>query len=166
MPNYQDFLKMARERQERKKTSSGGVSFTRHAEYKMKQYGLSVQRVRTVMRNPRRREEGIAKNTIAVMQPVSTKRKDGQETWSQEIWVMYVIVESRKSKVESPAHNASNGYVAGHKPILESPGGNGGMRVISAWRYPGVSPKRSPIPEEILREIEEGSIFEEDGIIG
>ncbi len=27
--------------------------------------------------------------------------------------------------------------------------------IISAWRYPGVSPKNNPIPEEIFRELEE-----------
>ena len=27
--------------------------------------------------------------------------------------------------------------------------------IISAWRYPGVSPKKNPIPNEILRELEE-----------
>lgn len=27
------------------------------------------------------------------------------------------------------------------------------IRVITAWRYPGESPKRNPIPQEILREI-------------
>ena len=128
--------------------------FTRHAEYKMKQYGLSVQRVKTVMRNPKRREEGIAKDTIAVMQPVSTRRKDDKETWSQEIWVMFVQVKNKKSvksKVES--QNIENGS-------------SGGVRVISAWRYPGVSPAGNPIPAEILREIEDGSIFEIEGIIG
>ena len=26
-------------------------------------------------------------------------------------------------------------------------------KIISAWRYPGVSPKRNPIPEDILSEI-------------
>ncbi len=154
MPSYQDFLKIARERQEKRKASTGGVVFTRHAEYKMKQYGLSVQRVKTVMRNPKRREEGIAKDTIAVMQPVSTRRKDDKETWSQEIWVMFVQVKNKKSvksKVES--QNIENGS-------------SGGIRVISAWRYPGVSPAGNPIPAEILREIEDGSIFEIEGIIG
>lgn len=28
------------------------------------------------------------------------------------------------------------------------------IRVISAWRYPGVTDENSPIPEDILREIE------------
>ncbi len=27
------------------------------------------------------------------------------------------------------------------------------VRVISAWRYPGVSPKKNPIPQDILDEI-------------
>ncbi|HWQ59609.1 MAG TPA: hypothetical protein VN420_00460 [Candidatus Fimivivens sp.] len=154
MPNYQDFLKMARERQAKVGVSKGGVSFTRHAEYKMKQYGLSAQRVRTVMRNPKRIQEGVAKDTVAVMQPVSMRRKDGMETWSQEIWVMYVQAKSRKLKV----HKVESQNIG--------IGSGGGIRVISAWRYPGVSPKGNPIPEEILREIEEGSIFEEEGIIG
>jgi len=27
------------------------------------------------------------------------------------------------------------------------------LKIISAWRYPGKSPKNNPIPEEILKEI-------------
>lgn len=27
------------------------------------------------------------------------------------------------------------------------------MKIITVWRYPGVSPKRDPIPQEILNEI-------------
>ncbi|NTW75476.1 MAG: hypothetical protein HGB34_01090 [Candidatus Moranbacteria bacterium] len=152
MPNYRDFLKMARERQAKAKTNAarGGVLFTQHAEYKMKQYGLSPQRVRTVMRNPKRREEGIAKDTVAVMQPSSVKRKDGKETWGQEIWVMFQIVKSKKPYTESERFSGDTGTV----------------RVISTWRYPGISPKRNPVPEAILREIEEGSILEEEGLIG
>lgn len=147
---------MARERQAKAKTNAarGGVLFTRHAEYKMRQYGLSSQRVRSVIRNPRRREEGIAKDTVAVMQPPSVKRTDGKEVWTQEIWVMFTVVGSRNPKTGDLASKIDG--VGGH---------NGIIRVISAWRYPGVSPKRNPVPEEILREIEEGSILEEEGII-
>ncbi len=29
------------------------------------------------------------------------------------------------------------------------------IRVITAWRYPGRSPERNPVPEEILREVRE-----------
>jgi len=161
MPNYQDFLKMARERQGKRKTSTGGVLFTRHAEYKMKQYGLSVQRVRSVMRNPKRREEGIAKDTIAVMQPVSTRHKDGKETWSQEIWVMFVQTKNAKRKMQNEALKSHDDFGSSRHPSSVACS----LRVISAWRYPGVSPTGNPIPEEILREIEEGSMLEEEGII-
>jgi len=47
---------------------------------------------------------------------------------AQEFWVMYRTIGSQK------------------------------LRIISAWRYPGVSPlgKEIPIPEEIRRELEAG----------
>ncbi|NTW13664.1 MAG: hypothetical protein HGA31_01380 [Candidatus Moranbacteria bacterium] len=147
MPNYQEFLRMARERRAKGGVKTGDVVFTRHAEFKMKQYGLSTQRVRTVIRNPKRREEGVAKDTIAVMQPGSVRRKEGKETWNQEIWVMFQTVKRRRVTVKSRGPEIS---------------ASGNIRVISAWRYPGISPQGNPIPEEILREIEEGSILEMD----
>ena len=109
--------------------------WTQHAAFKMKQYGLTAQRILRVVKNPQRTEEGIVKNTIAVMQPASLRTKDGKRVWSQEIWAMYQI--KGKSKNEK-------GKTFGMAKI----------RLISAWRYPGVSPKRDPIPEEILRELE------------
>lgn len=67
---------------------AGKLHWTRHAKAKMGFYGLSESRVKRVLRNPRRVEEGVAEKTFAVMQPPSTKRRDGKETWTQEIWVM------------------------------------------------------------------------------
>lgn len=148
---YQEFARKARERfLERQKKAAGAGSgqyvFTAHSQYKMQQYGLSEQKVKSVMRNPRRREEGIVLNTIAVMQPPSVKRDaTGKETWTQEIWVMFQIRGSEASKET--------------KKLTQLKAKQ--LRVISAWRYPGVSPKRNPIPAEILREIEEESTFEE-----
>ncbi len=46
----------------------------------------------------------------------------------QEIWVMY-----RSSKKEK----------------------NQKIRIITAWRYPGESPERNPVPENILQEVKE-----------
>lgn len=140
---YQEFLEKARARfhANREKKRSGNFVLTRHAEFKMRQYALSEQKVRGVIRNPRRIEEGIAKDTVAVMQPVSPKRDaKGVETWKQEVWVMF------QKKV---GENDFRGAVQR-------------VRIISAWRYPGVSPKRNPVPEDILRELEEGSIMEEE----
>jgi len=88
-----------------------------------------------VVKNPQRVEEGIVKNTIAVMQPASLRTKEGKRVWSQEIWAMYQKkIKSEKLKVKSFGPNK--------------------IRIISAWRYPGVSPKRDPIPEDILRDLE------------
>ncbi|MDP3015084.1 MAG: hypothetical protein Q8N28_01580 [bacterium] len=64
------------------------ISWTKHAQAKMRFYGLSEQRVRRVLNSPKRTEEGIAPNTVAMMQPALIKTKDGKQTWSQEIWVM------------------------------------------------------------------------------
>ena len=47
----------------------------------------------------------------------------------QEIWAMYALI---KSKVKGQMSK---------------------MKVITAWRYPGKSPARNPIPQEILDEI-------------
>jgi hypothetical protein len=109
--------------------------WTQHAAYKMKQYGLTAQRILRVVKNPQRTEEGIVKNTIAVMQPSSFSTKDGKRAWNREIWAMYERkIKGQKSKVKSF--------------------GTQKIKIISAWRYPGVSPKRDPIPEDILRELE------------
>lgn len=150
---YQEFLEKARERfhagQEKKR--SGNFALTRHAEFKMRQYALSMQKIRGVIRNPRRIEEGIAKDTIAVMQPLSPKRDaKGVETWRQEIWVMYQLrkIGAISNKIQNSKFKTQNSAQR--------------LRVISAWRYPGVSPKRHPIPGEILRELEEGGMMEEE----
>ncbi|MCX6765363.1 MAG: hypothetical protein NT136_00090 [Candidatus Moranbacteria bacterium] len=116
--------------------------WTQHSAYKMRQYGLSAQRVIRVIRNPQRIEEGIVEKTIAVMQPASIKYKNFKKTWSQEIWVMYQLHETRNMKHETRKANKLT------KLIPKK------LKIISAWRYPGVSPQKNPIPEEILREIE------------
>jgi len=41
--------------------------WTEHAKYKMKYYGLSAQKILGVIRSSKRKEDGIVKNTIAVM---------------------------------------------------------------------------------------------------
>ncbi len=158
---YQEFARQARERflAKQKKNlaegvlgrQSGAYVFTAHAQHKMRQYGLSVQKVRGVIRSPKRKETGIAPKTVAVMQPVSSKMINGKETWKQEVWVMFQ--ERNVSAVEKNGWTTS--LSSGHD-ILQTKS----IRVISAWRYPGVSPKRHPIPAEILREIEEESILE------
>lgn len=99
------------------------LKWTSHAKMKMQYYRLSEGRVRRVLHSPMRIEEGIAEDTIAMMQPVSlTKSIKGQEDWNQEIWVMIV---------EAPSER----------------------RVISAWRYPGKTKVGDPLPQEIINEL-------------
>jgi hypothetical protein len=51
--------------------------------------------------------------------------KDNEKTWSQEIWTM---AQTNKK---------------------------GDTKIISAWRYPGKSKPRAPLPSEIQVEIDE-----------
>lgn len=128
--------------------------WTEHSKYKMRQYGLSPQRVLRVIRSPKRIEEGIVERTIAVMQPSSMKTdKDGKRTWGQEIWVMYQLRGTTKSKAESlKSKENKKSKIEKLKEQMES---KKRLKIISAWRFPGVSDENSPIPEDIIREIEE-----------
>lgn len=115
----------------------------------MRYYGLGAQKVLGVIRRPKRKEEGIVKNTIAVMQPVSLKIINGKEVWKQEVWVMYQLrYREAISNFQIPISNK----IPNSKFLIPN-SANRQIRIISAWRYPGISPEKNPIPEEILREI-------------
>jgi len=98
--------------------NSERILWTKHALEKMRFYNLSENRLKRVLRNPSRKEEGIAPETLAVMQRAGSKKHP------TEIWLMYQIIKSK-------------------------------VKIISAWRYPGISPKGKeiPIPRDILEEL-------------
>ncbi|MEI6596791.1 MAG: hypothetical protein WCL13_01090 [bacterium] len=114
--------------------------WTGHALGKMQYYGLSAQRILRVINNPARIEEGIAENTTAVMQPSSVKKSaqggsaSGGKTWSSEIWVMYQLDTRQNDRSHSIGRETQR-------------------KIISAWRYPGISPKRGAVPQEIINEV-------------
>jgi len=118
-------------------SSKNGYVWTQHALFKMRFWGLSQSRVRRAIKSPLRVEEGIAPDTIAVMQPASYKGVGEARTWTQEIWVMYVLQSAGGKREDS------------HKK------GKEGVRIISAWRYPGKTKPREGLPEEIMLEIRE-----------
>lgn len=97
---------------------SQNIVWTNHAQAKMRFYKLSEQRVKRVLNSPKRIEEGIAPNTIAMLQSAGSKKHP------YEIWVM---VQDKASK----------------------------RKIISAWRYPGITKAGEPLPERILREVRE-----------
>jgi len=100
--------------------------WTKHAKEKMRQYQLSERRLKRVLRKPIRIEEGVAPNTVAIMQRAGPKKHP------TEIWLMYQTekIKNQKSKIKK-------------------------MRIISACRYPGISPVREPppIPDDVLSEL-------------
>jgi len=107
--------------------------WTNHVTDKMLYYGISESLIKRIVRFPKRKETGVAPNTVAVMQPTSNKKKP------QEIWVMYQELSKTPS---SNSHSSISNFQTK-------------KRIISAWRYPGVSPvgKPIPIPAEILQEL-------------
>ena len=114
--------------------------WTNHVGRKMMFYGLSADRIKRVMRSPKRSEKGIAEGTIAVMSPYGRSREarqPGKPDWKGEVWVMYQALGKR---------------------------GKGRRIIITAWRYPGVSPIRDeiPIPIDILEELKRDGIIESD----
>jgi hypothetical protein len=131
-------------------------SWTSHAEFKMKYYGLSKQKISGVIRRPDRIQEGVAgKGTIAVMQAVSPKSIGGKKVWKQEVWAMYQSQKTVKNQplpenTEQETKDTAESGIQKLQKLLT----NKKLKVISAWRYPGVSPKNNPIPEEIFWEIE------------
>lgn len=82
----------------------------------MRFYHFSKQRVLRVLNSPKRIEEGVAPDTIAMMQSA------GSQKHPYEIWMM---IQETKTK----------------------------RKIISAWRYPGITKPGEPLPEEILKEI-------------
>ncbi|MFA5986644.1 MAG: hypothetical protein WC819_04840 [Parcubacteria group bacterium] len=129
--------------------------WTEHAKAKMRQYGLSAQRVTRVIRSPQRKEESIVGNgTIAVMQPQSTRRDaSGKKTWNSEIWVMYKYAKKKVSPTDAQKVSAEdnpmmrflNNVAQNQKQI----------HIISAWRYPGKTEPGESLPDEITDEIAE-----------
>jgi len=58
--------------------------WTAHIKNKMLRYRISAQMIKTILRNPARREEGIAPRTVAVMKRHDTPKR------KEEMWVMYI----------------------------------------------------------------------------
>ncbi|HPW34598.1 MAG TPA: hypothetical protein PK367_02455 [Candidatus Paceibacterota bacterium] len=123
--------------------------WTKHAEFKMKFWQLSESRVRRVIHSPLRVEEGIAPDTVAMMQPVSYKTKGGVRSWNQEIWVMVSKNQKEKNKNKDNKKEREN-----------DKNKNSSVRIISAWRYPGVTKPGAPLPQEIINEIKEAAEIE------
>lgn len=94
----------------------------------MRHYRLTEARIKRIIRHPTRIEEGVAEGAIACMQPNAP------------------IGKPAFAKATAGKKNYSEiwvMYAVRQKQII----------VITAWRYPGKSPERDPVPQNILREV-------------
>ena len=113
------------------------LQWTLHARAKMNHYRLSPARVRHVLHSPKRVEEGVAPKTIAMMQPVSMKLIAAKTGGPQkESWSQEIWV-----MVQDVAD---------------------ARKVISAWRYPGVTKPR----DAAFLKKEYGEFLADDGAEG
>ena len=117
----------------KKPKNTDKITWTKHSIRKMRFYGLSENRLKKVLRNPKRKEDGVAPETLAVMQRTGSKKHP------TEIWLMY---------------QPTAGHPKANQPYTYKPQR---LKIISAWRYPGISPKGKeiPIPDDILEELNE-----------
>ncbi len=122
------------------------VIWTKHSEKKLKEYQLSKSRILRIIKNPYRIEEGIAPNTIALMRPTKIKKS------TKSAFSPHESASSLRKSAFSPRQSASNKTWKQEiwTMIQKS---KDGIKIISAWRYPGKSPKQNPIPHYILEEL-------------
>ena len=124
--------------------------WTGHAWEKMQYYGISEGRIKRIIRFPTRIEEGIAENTIAVMSPYGRSTVGGQP-YSGEIWVMYALTINKRQTIDNSRKQTKENTLDNVQQFLGNTGKK--IRIITAWRYPGKSSERDPIPEDVMIEI-------------
>lgn len=99
--------------------------WTRHIKDKMLYYGISPQKIKTILKSHDRHEEGVAENTHAVMKRNDTSKR------KEEVWVMYA------NELKGRGRMLKVFISTWRYPGISKPG------------------KKIPIPDEILAEIKE-----------
>ncbi len=112
--------------------------WTEHSKIKMRQYGLSKSKLMNVIYKPERKEKGIADGTTAVMQT----RK------------LFSFAKAAGKEVASAKASAPRRKVPGEIWLMYKDDKDL-RKIISAWRYPGISKPGDviPVPQDILDEI-------------
>ena len=100
----------------------------------MRQYGLSKQKLLGILHNPERKEKGIVSGTTAVMKTNKVFFKEKKVTIS---------------KAWQRPRKAPGEIWLMYRDV------NDFRRIISAWRYPGISKpgEEIPIPKDILQQL-------------
>ena len=100
----------------------------------MRQYGLSKSKLLGILRKPERKEQGIVPGTIAVMKTNKVFFKEKKITLSKA-W-------------QKPKRAPGEIWLM-YKETKDQ------KKIISAWRYPGISKpgEEIPIPKDIRQEL-------------
>ena len=112
------------------------LHWTEHSKIKIRQYGLSKHKLINMIYKPERKEKGIVPGTIAVMKTNKVFFKEKKISFAKA-W-------------KSPKKVPGEVWLM-YKDVKDL------RKIISAWRYPGVSRPGEEIPmpydirEEILR---------------
>ena len=162
--------------------TSRDLAWTNHAKEKLAYYNLSERRILRILRHSHRTEEGVAEGTLASMQRAGSKRHP-YEIWVMYQIISQISnlkmqndnakckkIENAKCKKISQISNLTQHHSVYRVVLGKSQNSKSKkqkaklktqkdrsfkVKIISAWRYPGISPKGEaiPIPEEILEEL-------------
>jgi len=107
------------------------LHWTEHSKIKMRQYGLSKSKLIKLLYNPERQEEGIVLGSMALMQTNT-------------------LYSSKTANISFGARKKIPGEI-----WLMYQDTKNERKIISAWRYPGISkPGDSiPVPKDIYQEL-------------
>jgi len=119
--------------------------WTNHVKNKMIFYGLSESLIKRILRFPKRTEEGIAPNTLAVMKAAGSKKNP------YELWVMYQVAKNKNNKSNIIDEDILNKL--SEKEVVDIAKTKPQIVVISAWKYPGITKAKEevPIPEDVRK---------------
>ncbi len=108
--------------------------WTEHSKTKMRQYGLSKSKLLKLLYKPERKEQGIAFDTTAVMQTNKIFTFSKKEVKTKKIPGEIWLMYKDDKEIR---------------------------KIISAWRYPGISKagESIPIPRDILNELSNSDEF-------
>lgn len=113
------------------------ISWTHHAQAKMAFYKLSEQRVMRVIHSPKRIEEGVAPKTVAMMQPTSVRIESHR--------IRTEVVPAKAGTQAKPKETWSQEIWV----MIQDLGKQ--RKIISAWRYPGMTKLRSDASMDFMR---------------
>jgi hypothetical protein len=125
------------------------IIWTEHSKIKMKQYGLSKIKILNLLHRPERAEQGIVPGTIALMK---TNKLFSNDSFKKNLRLQLKV----KTKFTPFRQKKSPGEVwLMYKDIRNQ------RKIISAWRYPGITKpgEQIPIPQDIRNYIENSKDF-------